>query len=341
MDRRRFLQVCSAFPLSALPLSAIPFSAIPLGTGPAAQQPARQKWPDRPVKAVVPFAPGGTTDLVARLVCASMSGTLGQQIVIENKPGAGGTIGADFVAKAPNDGYTLAIGTASTHAVGPALMRSAPYRPDIDFTPIALIATTPLAVFLHPSIGARTLAELQQKARANPGQYNFGSPGHGSLGHLAGLWFNQLAGTQLVHVPYRGSAPAVQDLLVGRIHVMFENIPTALPYAQSGSVIAAAVTARSRILTLPEAQTVDEAGFPTFEILTWTMLLGPARLPSEIVAVINNAANAALRDQNVRMRLAELSIDPRGGSPEDATAFLDAELAKWIPKAKASGASLD
>ena len=170
-----------------------------------------QGYPNKPIRNIVPFAPGGTTDLVARIVAPPMSQALGQQVVIDNKAGAGGLLGADAVAKA-RDGYTLGIGTVSTHAIAPALMRQPPYRPDTDFTPLAVVGTTALAVFVHPSM-ATSLAELADKARREPGRYNFGSPGSGSLGHLAGVWFNALTGGELMHVPYRGSGPALQDLL--------------------------------------------------------------------------------------------------------------------------------
>jgi tripartite-type tricarboxylate transporter receptor subunit TctC len=202
LNRRSFLRLCAA---------------TPAGATYASPSFAQAGWPARHITAVVPFAAGGTTDLIARMIAAPMSRILGQQVVIENRVGAAGTLGSDFVAKAPKDGYTFAIGTVSTHAIAPAIMRRPPYNPATDFTAIALLATTPLGVFLHPSVGASTLAGLRDKALASPGAFNFGSPGHGSLGHLAGAWFNQLAGTDLTHVPYRGSAPALQDLLGGRI----------------------------------------------------------------------------------------------------------------------------
>jgi tripartite-type tricarboxylate transporter receptor subunit TctC len=325
-DRRRLLHIWMAAGLGAL-LSATAS--------------AQEKWPSRPVKLVVPFAAGGTTDLVARVFAASMSQTLGQQVIVENRAGGGGTVGADAVAKAPKDGYTLCVGTVSTHAIGPALMRSPPYRPDGDFAPVAVMATTAIAILAHPSVGAVTLADLREKVRAKPGAFNFGSPGIGSLGHLAGLWFNDLAGVDLVHVAYRGSAPALQDLLAGRIHVMFDNVPTALPYVQSGAVRVLAVAAPARASVLPDVPTTIEAGFPTFQILTWTMLLAPSGTSPAIVAAANRAVNMAVQDEKIRTRLAEVSADARGGSPEETATFLRAELAKWVPMAKSSGAALD
>jgi tripartite-type tricarboxylate transporter receptor subunit TctC len=300
---------------------------------------AQDKWPARPIKLVVPFAAGGTTDLVARLVAPPMSQALGQQVVVDNKAGAAGLLGSDAVAKA-KDGHTLGIGTVSTHAIGPALMRQPPYRPDADFAPIAVVGTTPLAVFVHPGI-ATTLAELADKARREPGVYNFGSPGSGSLGHLAGVWFNALTGGDLVHVPYRGSGPALQDLLAGRVHVLFDNIPTALSQVLSGSVRALAVTASTRAAVLPDVPSVREAGLPDFEILSWTILLAPASTATATIDATNAALNAALRDSAVRSRFAEAGVDGRGGSAADAAAFLRTEIAKWRPIAKRSGVVLD
>jgi tripartite-type tricarboxylate transporter receptor subunit TctC len=300
---------------------------------------AETKWPARPIKLVVPFAPGGTTDLVARLIAPAMSEVLGQHVVVDNKAGASGTLGAASVAKARDD-HTLCLGTVSTHALAPNLMRHPPYRPVIDFTAIALVATTPLAIFTHTAFAA-TLAELSDKARREPGHHNFGSPGSGSLGHLAGLWFNKLIGGELLHVPYRGSSPALQDLVAGRIQVLFDNIPTALAQVENGAVRALAVTAPARAGALAAVPTVGELGLPAFEILSWTMLLGPAALPGDIVARLNAAVASALSDTRVLKRLLEANVDPRGGQPADAARFLAAELAKWQPIATDSGVVLD
>lgn len=300
---------------------------------------AQDRWPTRPIKLVVPFAPGGTTDLVARLVAPSMGATLGQQVIVDNKAGAGGILGADAVAKA-KDGHTLGVGTVSTHAIGPALLRTPPYAPGTDFAAVGVLGTTPLAVFVHPSIGT-TLAALCDKARAAPGQLNFGSPGTGSLGHIAGLWFNRLAGIELAHVPYRGSGLALQDLLAGRIHVLFENIPTALSQVTAGTVNALAVTSTARTRALPDVPTTVEAGLADFQILSWTMLFAPAGTSPAIVARLNQAANAARDDAVVRSRLSEASVDARQGTPDDAARFLAGEIAKWTPLARGSGAVVD
>lgn len=322
MDRKRFLQAGLAASVAAL----LPLRSVGQG-----------RWPAGPVKLVVPFGAGGTTDLVARIVGARMADALGQPVVIDNRAGAGGAIGADAVAKAPKDGYTFGVGTVSTHAIAPAITRTLPYKVAQDFAPIAVMATTPIAIFVHPTLNAGSLAELQRVIQADPGRYNFGSPGNGSLGHLAGVWFNQLAGTDLKHVPYRSSTPAMQDLLAGRVHVMFENIPTPLPHVRSGALRALAVLAPSRVAALPDVPTSTEAGMAQFQALTWTMLLAPAGTPPAVIAAANGAVNAAVRDAQVKARLAELSVDCQGGSPEEAARFLAAEGTKWEALARKSG----
>jgi tripartite-type tricarboxylate transporter receptor subunit TctC len=301
---------------------------------------AQARWPTRPVRLVVPFAPGGTTDLMARVAAPVMGNVLGQQVVIENKAGAGGILGADSVAKSARDGYTLGVGTVSTHAIGPAVLRHPPYAPDRDFTSIALLGTTPLAIFVHPSMGT-TLEEFLVKVRAHPGQFHFGSPGSGSLGHLAGVWFNQLAATDLIHVPYRGSSLSLQDLLAGRIQVLFENVPTAVTQVAAGTVNALAVTSTERVPTLSRTPTMAEAGIPAFQIRSWTMLFGPASLPREIVGAANDAANRALADGSVRQRLSEVSVDVQPTSPDEASRFLRSEIDKWAPIVRRSGTVID
>lgn len=302
---------------------------------------AQGKWPSGPIKVVVPFAAGGTTDIVARIVGARMAEALGQAVVIDNRAGAGGAIGADAVAKAARDGYTVGIATVSTHAIAPAITRSLPYKAGQDFAPVAVLATTPIAVFVHPSVGATSLADLRRIVKARPGAYNYGSPGNGSLGHLAGQWFNQLAGVELTHVPYRSSTPAMHDLLAGRVHVMFENIPTPLPHVRSGALRALAVLAPSRVGVLPDVPSAAEAGMPEFQALTWTMLVAPAGTPAEVIQVLNASSGVALKDEKVRARLAELSVDVQGGTSDQATRFLQTEIAKWDVLAKRAGVAVE
>lgn len=326
MDRKQFMKAGLAFSLVGL----VPFASR-----------AQARWPQGPVKLVVPFAAGGTTDAVARVVGARLAELLSQPIVVENRAGAGGAIGADVVAKAARDGYTLGIATVSTHAIAPAVAKALPYKADQDFSPIGLIATTPIAIFVHPSLGANNLADLRRILKEKPGQYNFGSPGNGSLGHLAGVWFNQLMGTELKHVPYRSSTPALQDLLAGRVHVMFENIPTPLSHVRAGSLRAVAVMAPERVAVLPDVPTTSEAGASELQALTWTMLMAPAGTPAEVVAVANQALNQALKDEKLRTKLAEVSVDARGGTAEQAAMYLKAEISKWGGLARKSGVAFD
>lgn len=326
MDRRQFIRATGAFPLAG----TLAFPAW-----------AQARWPSGPVKFVVPFSAGGTTDAVARMVGARMSEILDQPIVIDNRAGAGGAIGADAVAKAPRDGHTLGIGTVSTHAIAPAIAKSLPYKADRDFVPMGMIATTPIAIFAHPSLGAQTLAQLRTVLRDKPGQFNFGSPGNGSLGHLTGVWFNQLMQTDLRHVPYRSSTPALQDLLAGRVHIMFENIPTPLPHVRSGALRALAIMAPERVAVLPDVPTTAEAGFGDLQALSWTMLLAPAGTPADVVAAGNQALNQALHDEKLRARLKEVSVDARGGTADQAASFLKDEILKWGELARRSGASIE
>lgn len=298
---------------------------------------AQEKWPASPVKLVVPFGAGGTTDVVARVVGARMAQALGQPVVIDNRAGAAGAIGADAVAKAAKDGYTMGIATVSTHAINPAVNRSLPYQPGRDFAPVSLLATTPIAVIVHPSVGANTLADLARIAKAQPGTLNFGSPGTGSLGHLAGMWFNQMAGCELTHVPYRSSTPGIQDLLAGRVHVMFENIPTPLPHVRTGALRALAVLAPSRASVLPDVPSAAESGMPDFLAPTWTMLVAPAGTPADVIRAANAAADMALRDDKVRSRLADLSVDVQGGTSDLAAQFLRTEIIKWEGLARKAG----
>lgn len=326
MDRKQFIRSGLALGLGSI----VPFTAR-----------AQARWPNGPVKLLVPFAAGGTTDAVARMVGARLAEILGQPVVVDNRAGAGGAIGADAVAKAPKDGYTFGIATVSTHAIAPAIAKALPYKADQDFAPVGLIATTPIAIFAHPSLGASNLADLRRVLKEKPGEYNYGSPGNGSLGHLAGVWFNQLMGTELRHVPYRSSTPALQDLLAGRVHVMFENIPTPLAHVRAGNLKAISVMAPERVAVLQDVPTTVEAGMPDFQALTWTMLVAPSGTPAEVVATANQALNQALRDEKLRAKLAEVSLEARGGTPEQASSYLKGEIGKWASLARKSGAVFD
>jgi len=304
---------------------------------------AEDKYPSKPVRIVVSFSAGGPTDTVARVMGAKMADLLGQQFVVENKVGAGGNIGADLVAKAPPDGYTLLMATVSTHAINPGLYKNMPYDPVRDFAPIGQVGVTPTLLGVHPSIPATDVKSLVALIKENPGKFTYGSSGLGSILHLCGEQFKALAGgVNAVHVPYRGSAPMMSDLVGGQISMAFDATPTALPQAQSGAIRAIGAGMATRMRAMPELPTLQEQGLKGFECYTWNAILAPADTPQPIVERLSEAINKALDDPAVFKRLQEAGIDPTPGStPKQAAAFIKAELAKWAPIIKASGAHID
>jgi len=304
---------------------------------------AEDKYPSKPVRIVVSFSAGGPTDTVARVMGAKMGDLLGQQFVVENKVGAGGNIGADLVAKAPPDGYTLLMATVSTHAINPGLYKNMPYDPVRDFAPIGQVGVTPTLLGVHPSVPATDVKSLVALIKENPGKFTYGSSGLGSILHLCGEQFKALAGgVNAVHVPYRGSAPMMSDLVGGQISMAFDATPTALPQAQSGAIRAIGAGMATRMRAMPELPTLQEQGLKGFECYTWNAILAPADTPQPIVDRLSDAINKALDDPAVFKRLQEAGIDPTPGStPKQATAFIKAELAKWAPIIKASGAHID
>ena len=304
---------------------------------------AEDKYPSKPVRIVVSFSAGGPTDTVARVMGAKMADLLGQQFVVENKVGAGGNIGADLVAKAPPDGYTLLMATVSTHAINPGLYKNMPYDPVRDFAPIGQVGVTPTLLGVHPSIPATDVKSLVAVIKENPGKFTYGSSGLGSILHLCGEQFKALAGgVNIVHVPYRGSAPMMSDLVGGQISMAFDATPTAMPQAQSGAIRAIGAGMATRMRAMPELPTLQEQGLKGVECYTWNAILAPADTPQPIVERLSEAINKALDDPAVFKRLQEAGIDPTPGStPKQAAAFIKAELAKWAPIIKASGAHID
>jgi len=304
---------------------------------------AEDKYPSKPVRMIVSFSAGGPTDTVARVMGAKMGDLLGQQFVVENKAGAGGNIGADLVAKAPPDGYTLLMATVSTHAINPGLYKNMPYDPVRDFAPIGQVGVTPTLLGVHPSVPATDVKSLVALIKENPGKFTYGSSGLGSILHLCGEQFKALAGgINVVHVPYRGSAPMMSDLVGGQISMAFDATPTALPQAQSGAIRAIGAGMATRMRAMPELPTLQEQGLKSFECYTWNAILAPAGTPQPIVDRLGEAVNKALDDPTVFKRLQEAGIDPTPGStPKQAAAFIKAELAKWGPIIKASGAHID
>ena len=304
---------------------------------------AEDKYPSKPVRIVVSFSAGGPTDTVARVMGAKMADLLGQQFVVENKVGAGGNIGADLVAKAQPDGYTLLMATVSTHAINPGLYKNMPYDPVRDFAPIGQVGVTPTLLGVHPSVPATDVKSLVAVIKENPGKFTYGSSGLGSILHLCGEQFKALAGgINIVHVPYRGSAPMMSDLVGGQISMAFDATPTAMPQAQSGAIRAIGAGMATRMRAMPELPTLQEQGLKGFECYTWNAILAPADTPQPIVDRLSEAINKSLDDPAVFKRLQEAGIDPTPGStPKQAAAFVKAELAKWAPIIKASGAHID
>jgi tripartite-type tricarboxylate transporter receptor subunit TctC len=301
---------------------------------------AQDSYPSRPVRMVVAFAAGGPTDTVARIIGARMGELLGQQIVIENRAGAGGNIGADFVAKSSPDGYTLLMATVSSHAINPGLYKKMPYDPVRDFSAVGQVGVQPTLLSVHPSVPATDLKSLVALVKADPGKYTYGSSGIGSILHLCGEQLKAAAGgLNIVHVPYRGSAPMMGDLVGGQISMAFDAMPTALPQVQSGKIRPLGAGVAKRVRALPDLPTLQEQGLRGFECYTWNVIVAPADTPAPIIATLNAAINKSMEDPAVLGRLQDNGVDPTPNvTPQQAGDFIKAELAKWAPIIKASGA---
>ncbi len=308
--------------------------------GSAAAQGAAN-YPNKPIKIVVPFPPGGATDIFARTVGAELQKTWGQPVIIENKAGGGGSPGADSVAKSAPDGYTLVMGTVGTHAINMSLYAKMPYDAVKDFEPIVLVAGVPNILVVHPSVNVKSVSELTALAKAMPGKLNVASSGNGTSIHLAAELYKQMAGVDILHVPYKGSSPAVTDLLGGQVQLMFDNMPSALPHAKAGKLRALAVTSLKRSPALPDVPTMDEEGLKGFDATSWFGLLAPAGTPKDIIVKINAASVKALGSPEMRERLAAQGADPVGNTSEQFSAFIKAEIDKWAKIVKASGARVD
>jgi tripartite-type tricarboxylate transporter receptor subunit TctC len=304
---------------------------------------AADDYPSRPVQMIIPFAAGGPTDIVGRIMGAKMSEVLGRQFVVEDRVGAGGNIGAEAVAKATPDGYTILMATVSTNAINPGLYKHMPYDAINGFTPVARVGVTPTLLLVNPSIPTTDVKSLIALLKANPGKYNYGSSGLGSILHLCGEEFKAAAGgLEITHVPYKGSAPMDTDLMGGQIAMAFDATPTALPLAQSGKLRALGAGMAERLAALPDLPTMQEQGLKGYECYTWNAFLAPAGTPKAAVDKLNAAVNKSLADPAVSSALEKAGIHPTPGStPETTAAFVKAELAKWAPIIKASGAQID
>jgi len=313
-------------------------AALVLTAGVPQAQAQGAAWPTKPVRIIVTFPPGGAPDTLAR-VLAEKWAPLGQPITVENKPGAGGNIGADMVAKAPGDGHTLVIGTVGTHAINPSLYQKIPYNNVKDFTPISFLASTPNLLVVNNNVPANNVKELIELAKKQ--QLFFGSSGSGTSIHLSGELFNTLAGVKMQHIPYKGRAEAIPDLMGGRIQMIFDNMPSALPLVQEGKIKAIAVTSAHRSPAAPNIPTIAESGLPGFEATSWFALLGSPGIPRDVQMRINAETLKVMAMPDVKDKLAKLGLDPNPGSPEALASVIQAETAKWAKVVKESGAKIE
>jgi tripartite-type tricarboxylate transporter receptor subunit TctC len=299
-----------------------------------------QGYPSRPVRIIVPFPPGGATDVMARVIAQKLSESWGQQAVVDNKPGASGTIGSDLVAKAAADGYTLLL-QGTQHAINLSIYKQLPYDTLRDFTPVAYIAAAPFLLVLHPAVPANSVAELIAYIKTKPGGINYGSSGVGGAAHLAGEMFKTAAGVQLTHIPYKGAAPAMTDLLGGQVPMVFDPIPTSLPHVRGGRIKALAITSAQRTPLMPEVPTVAESGLPGFEVAAWFGLYAPAATPADVVGKLNAEVNRALQLPEVKEKFAALGADSALMTTDQFALHLRAEIAKFAKAIKESGAKAE
>jgi tripartite-type tricarboxylate transporter receptor subunit TctC len=300
-----------------------------------------ETYPDRTVRIIVSLAPGATNDIVARAVGQKLSEQFKQPFIVENKTGGNGTIAAAYVAKSPADGYTLMLGNTSTLAIHPSLFTNLVYDPVKDFRPVSILAESPSVLVVNPALPAKTIQEFVAYAKAHPKAIAYGSPGSGSPFHLSGELFNSQAGITMLHVPYRGAAPAVVDLLGGQIQVMFDNIPNVLTHIRNGKLRALAVTSRSRVALLPEVPTMAESGYAGAESQSFFALVAPKDTPTAVIDALSNKLVDTMRDPALKARFAELGVYPMKDTPQQASRYLDAQVTKWAKVVKASGAKPD
>lgn len=299
-----------------------------------------QNYPAKPVRLVAPFPPGGATDTLARVVAQKLTEALGQNFVVDNRPGAGGNIGAEVVAKAPADGYTLLMGSTA-HAINVSLYRKLPYNFERDFAPIAQVATVPNVLVVNPSVPARTMKQLISIARASPGKLNLASSGNGSVGHLSGEMLKQIAKIDIVHVPYKGSGPVITDLIAGRVDLAIESVLATLPQIRAGKLRALGVTSEKRSALLPQVPTMEEENLKGFLSSGWSGVLAPAGSPTDVIFRLNSAIVKALKAPDVKERLLSQGAEPVSGTPAQFASFLKQDVARWAKLVQISGASVD
>jgi tripartite-type tricarboxylate transporter receptor subunit TctC len=307
----------------------------------AASRAQTQAYPSKPIHIVVTVSAGGSIDTIARSIGEALSQKVGQPVIVENKPGAGGNIGADAVAKAAPDGYVILMGAVATHAINPTLYKNIPYDAVRDFQPVTQVASTPNVLVVNPSLPVTTVREFIAYAKAHPGQLNFGSGSTGSAGHLAGELFKKMAGVEMTHIPYKGAGPAMQDLIGGQIQLMCDNLASSLGQIRAGKVRALAVTTAQRTSLAPQLPTIAESGLPGFDISTWFGIFLPAHAPREVVDRLHGEFVRALSAPDVREKMAHLGAEPVGNTPEEFAAYIRSESRKYADVIRASGAKVD
>jgi tripartite-type tricarboxylate transporter receptor subunit TctC len=300
-----------------------------------------QTYPNKSIRLIVPFPPGGPADILSRAIGQKLTESSGQQVVVDNRAGAGGMIGSDLAAKGAPDGYTLLMGFVGTHAINPSLYSKLPYDNVKSFEPVSLVATATIILVLHPSVPAKSVKELIALAKSKPGELTFGSPGNGTPQHLAGELFNTMAGVKMTHIPFKGAVPAISDLLGGRISLIFSSAPPALPHVATGKLRALAVTSGKRSSVSPDLPTVAESGLPGFEVINWYGVLVPARTPRPIVEKLNTEIAKIMKMPDVKERLSGVGIEAFSSTPAQFATFIKDETAKWAKVVKFSGARLD
>ena len=317
--------------LLTLALVATPFSAA---------QTSAASFPNKPLRIVVTFTTGGAPDIIARLLGERFTATWGQPVIIDNKPGSGGNIGADFVAKSAPDGYTLVLGTVGTHSINGALYAKMPYDMVRDFTPVSLLATTPNLLVIHNDVPAKTLQELITVGKRD-GKMSFASPGSGTSVHVSGELFKSLTGIDMLHIPYKGRASAIPDLLGGRVTMMFDNMPSSLPLVREGKLRALGVTSLTRSPAAPDIPTIAEQGLPGFEAVSWFGMFAPAATPKPVVDKIQAEIQRILKSPEIAKKLTDIGLEPVGSSADELAAYQRAEIIKWAKVVKDSGAKVE
>lgn len=302
---------------------------------------AQAAFPERPLTLVVPFAAGGSTDVVARVIAEKMSEDLGQQVVVQNVAGAGGSLGAGNVARADPDGYTILMGTVATHALNPLILKSKPYDAEADFAPVSLLVVVPNVLVVNPQLPAKSVEELLALLKAEPDKWSYASSGNGTPLHLSGELFKSMAGVTMEHIPYKGSGPALNDVLGNQVSIMFDNLPSSSAHIKAGTLRALAVTTSTRAPSFPDIPTMAEAGLPGYETYTWNALFAPKGTPKDVVDRLNAAAVKAMADPGVAERMKEFSATIVASSPEELGAHVKAEVAKWTPVVKDANVQMD